>query len=183
MNVSLGAFMAQNSAGPNTKPEDRAIKGNKLTFTRTFDAPRERVWKTWTEPDRVKRWWGPEFFTAPFIKIDLRVGGKYLFCMRSPEGSDFWSSGVYREIVPMNRIVYSQNFADEMGNIIPASQIGLPGNWPPEIMVTVTFEEKGGKTKITVQEVGIPEEMREMAKLGMDQSLDKFAKVLEEQKA
>jgi uncharacterized protein YndB with AHSA1/START domain len=172
--------MGQESPGMKKSQDDRVTKRDTLIFTRIFDAPRERVWKTWTEPERVKRWWGPEFFTAPFIEIDLRVGGKYLFCMRSPDGSDFWSAGVYREIVPMNRIVYSQNFADELGNTIPASQIGLPGNWPAEIAVTVTFKEQGDRIKVTVQEVGIPEEMREMAELGMNQSLDKFAKVLEE---
>ena len=69
-----------------------------LTLTRVFEAPRERVWQTWTEPELVKLWQAPEDFTAPVVKIDLRVGGKYLFCMRSPEGRDFWSTGTYREI-------------------------------------------------------------------------------------
>src|SRR5207249_10001297 len=68
------------------------------------------------DPERAKRWWGPEGFTAPFIKIDLRVGGKYLFCMRSPDGKDYWSTGVYREIVPLQRIVSTDSFADEKGD-------------------------------------------------------------------
>ena len=175
--------MGQNSPGTKKSRDDQVKKVGKLTFTRLFEAPRERVWEAWTEPDLVKRWWGPKFFTAPFIEIDLHVGGKYLYCMRSPDGRDFWSSGVYREIVPMKRIVYSQNFADELGNTTPASQIGLPGDWPPEIMVTVTFEEQGGKTKIIVREVGIPKEMSDMAEAGMSESLDKLAKVLEEKKS
>ena len=70
-----------------------------LLITRTFDSPRELVWKAWTDPERVKRWWGPKGFTAPFCKIDLRVGGVCLNCMRSPDGKDYWSTGVYREIV------------------------------------------------------------------------------------
>ncbi len=76
-----------------------------LTITRVFDAPRELVWKAWTEPERVKRWWGPKSFTTPVSKIDLRVGGKYLYCMRSPEGKDFWGTGIFREIVAPERLV------------------------------------------------------------------------------
>lgn len=71
-----------------------------LVIRRILDAPREAVWKAWTDPDRLMRWWGPEGFTSPACRIDLRVGGKYLFCMRSPEGKDYWSTGVYRDIVP-----------------------------------------------------------------------------------
>ena len=74
-----------------------------LLITRVFDAPREFVWKAWTDPERFMRWWGPKNFTSPVSKIELRVGGTYLKCMRSPEGRDFWSTGVYREIVPMER--------------------------------------------------------------------------------
>ncbi|MFA6239944.1 MAG: SRPBCC domain-containing protein, partial [Candidatus Hydrogenedentales bacterium] len=92
-----------------------------LVIARVFDAPREMVWKAWTEPEQVKQWWGPEMFSAPVCTSDFRVGGKYLYCMRSPEGQDFWSTGTYEEIVPMERIVSSDSFADEKGNIISAS--------------------------------------------------------------
>ena len=73
---------------------------NAITITREFDAPREKVWRAWTDPDRLMKWWGPKGFTSPFCKIDLRVGGKYLYDMRSSEGRDYWSTGTYREIVP-----------------------------------------------------------------------------------
>jgi uncharacterized protein YndB with AHSA1/START domain len=63
------------------------------------------VWKAWTDPERVKRWWGPKGFTAPVCKIDLRVGGKFLYCMRSPDGKDYWNTDVYRDIVERERIV------------------------------------------------------------------------------
>ena len=78
---------------------------NALTITRIFDAPRDLVWKAWTDPEYYKKWWGPTYFTAPISKIDLRVGGKYLSCMRGPDGKDYWSTGVYREIVPLERLV------------------------------------------------------------------------------
>ena len=88
---------------------------DELVITRVLDAPREAVWKAWTDPTRFMLWWGPKGFISPACKIDLRVGGKYLACMRSPEGQDYWSTGVYREIVPRERIVCTDNFADERG--------------------------------------------------------------------
>ncbi len=66
------------------------------------------------------RWWGPKGFTSPACRIDLRVGGKYLFCTRSPDGRDFWSTGVYREILEPERIVCTDSFADEEGNVVSA---------------------------------------------------------------
>jgi uncharacterized protein YndB with AHSA1/START domain len=150
-----------------------------LTITRIFDAPREQVWKAWTKPEQVKRWWGPKVFTAPFIEIDLRVGGRYLYAMRSPEGKDFWSTGVYREIVPLERIVATDSFADEKGNIVPASRYGMAADWPRELLVTVTFDEQDGRTKLTLRHAGIPPgEMRDLAKAGWNESLDKLAESL-----
>ena len=110
-----------------TKPNTpvAASAGQGLVITRIFDAPRELVWKAWTNCEHLKRWWGPEHFTAPACKIDLRVGGKYLFCMRSPQGQDYWSTGVYREIVAPSRLAYTDNFADAQGNVVPASHYGL----------------------------------------------------------
>ncbi len=154
-----------------------AIKNKKeLIITRIFDAPRERIWKAWTEPERLKKWWGPKIFTAPVIKNDLRVGGRYLYCMRGPDGKDYWSTGVYREIVHMERIVVTDSFADEKGNVVPASHYGLIGDWPLELQVTVTFEEIGGKTKMILRHEGIPEgPMRDLTQTGWSESFDKLA--------
>lgn len=154
-----------------------------LVITRTFDAPRELVWKAWTDPEHMKRWWGPKDFTAPFIKMDLRVGGKYLFCMRGagPDGvvKDYWSTGVYREIVPRERLAMTDSFADENGNVVPASHYGMEGDFPMELMVTVTFEEMNGKTKMTLRHAGFPAgEMFEMAGAGWNTSFDKLAESL-----
>ena len=87
-----------------TKGRGPAAKGS-VVITRIFDAPRERVWKAWTDPEQLKHWWGPKGFTTPVFRADLRVGGALLYCMRSPEGKDYWGTGVYREIVPVTRIV------------------------------------------------------------------------------
>src|SRR5436309_6181260 len=112
---------------------------NELTIVRVFDAPREAVWKAWTDPERAKRWWGPKGFTAPFIEIDFRVGGKYLFCMRSPDGKDYWSTGTYREIVPMKKFVATDSFADAKGKVVPASYYGMDADFPLELLWIVTL--------------------------------------------
>ncbi len=155
-----------------------AIEKNKdeLTITRIFDAPRERVWKAWTDPELTKTWWGPKYFTAPVSKIDLRVGGKYLNCMRGPDGKDYWSTGTYREIVPHERLVVTDSFADEKGNVVPASHYGMAGDWPLELLVTVTLEDEGNKTKMVLRHEGIPAGlMREMTETGWSESFDKLA--------
>ena len=146
-----------------------------LVITRIFNAPREVVWKAWTDPEHIKRWWGPKNFTAPFIKTDFRVGGKYLYCMRSAEGKEYWSTGVYREIDPLKRIVATDSFADKEGNIVPASQYGMEGDWPLELLVTFTFEDEDGKTKFTLRHAGLPAgEMLKLTTDGWNESLDKF---------
>jgi uncharacterized protein YndB with AHSA1/START domain len=154
-----------------------------LIITRTFDAPRELVWKAWTEPEHVMRWWGPKNFTAPVSKIDLRVGGTTLNCMRGagPDGvvRDFWSTGVYREIVPQKKLVCTDSFADEKGNVVPASHYGMEGDWPLELLITVTFDETGGKTTMTLRHEGMPAgRNRELAEVGWNESFDKLAEYL-----
>ena len=159
-------------------------KSAELVITRIFDAPHELMWKAWTEPELLKRWWGPKVFTAPVIRIDFHVGGKYLYCMRSPDGQDFWSTGTYREIIPYKKIVVTDSFADEKGSIVPASQYGMTGDWPLELVVTLSFETQDGKTKFTLQHAGIPAgEMRDMTKVGWNESFDKLADVLLEEKS
>ncbi len=100
---------------------------NAVEITRIFNAPRELVWQAWTDPAHVMRWWGPKDFTSPACRIDLRVGGKYHFCMQAPDGQKIWSTGVYHEIVPLERLVYIDSFADEQGTPVPASYYGMGG--------------------------------------------------------
>ncbi len=149
---------------------------DELVITRVFDAPRHLVWKAWTEPEGIARWWGPQHFTAPVCQIDLRVGGTYLFCMRSPDGLDFWSTGVYREILEPERLVYTDNFADADGNVVPASYYGMGDDWPVTMQTTVTFEEHDGKTTLTLRQAGVPAgQMSELTRAGWNGSLDKLA--------
>lgn len=153
-----------------------------LVITREFDAPRELVWRAWSEPEMFKRWWGPEGYTAPVVEIDFRVGGKFLGCMRAPNGKDFWSTGTYLEIVEPERIVTTDSFADEKGNVVPASHYGFPEDHPTEMKVTVTFEDLGGdRTRMTLLHEGLPGgAMREGAGQGWSTSFDKLAAVLAE---
>jgi uncharacterized protein YndB with AHSA1/START domain len=170
--------MTQESSKPTTTAAENA-----LVIERVFDAPRELVWKAWTEPERLMRWHGPKDFTCPHYEADFRVGGKYLACMHGPPGSDFdrdfWSTGVYREIVPLERIVCTDSFADEKGNVVPATHYGMEGDFPLEMLVTVTFEDLGGRTKMTLRHEGLPAgEMREGAGGGWNESFDKLAEYL-----
>lgn len=159
------------------------VVDNELVIERIFDAPRALVWKAWTDPEFMKRWFGPETFTAPVVKLDLRVGGRYVNCMRSPEGQEVWSTGVYREIVEPERIVCTDAFADEHGNQVPGSYYGMGEDWPEELLVTFLFDElEKGKTKFTLHHRGIPEgQMRESTVAGWNGSFDKLAAILRDE--
>jgi len=109
-----------------------------LVIERVFDAPRELVWKAWTEAEQVMLWWGAKGI-MPVCNMDFRVGGVYLFCVRTPEGQDYWSTGVYREIVPLERIVFTDSLADEKGNVVPATHYGMSADIPLEMLVTGMF--------------------------------------------
>ena len=154
-------------------------KNNSITITRIFNAPREHIWRQWTDSDQFTCWWGPKDFTAPYTNMDLRVGGKYLYCMRSPEGKDYWGTGTYKEISEPNRIVYTDSFADEHGNVVPASYYGVVTDMPLELEVEITFEDMLGKTRMTLKHYGMTEkDMREMTKAGWNESFDKLAECL-----
>jgi len=163
-----------------TNPQETTEQA--LVIERTFDAPRELVWKAWTEPEHAMRWWGPKGFTSPACEIDFRVGGKVLFAMQSPEfngGESIWSTGVYREIVPLERIVMTDSFADADGNVVAATHYGMGEEFPLEMLVTVTFEDLDGKTRMTLRHEGLPAgEMKDGAGVGWNESFDKLAESL-----
>jgi uncharacterized protein YndB with AHSA1/START domain len=169
--------------GTATRPKKEQAKGrarkNELVITRIFDAPRERVWKAWTDPGEARQWWGPKGFTTPSLSVDLRVGGIFRYCMRSPEGKDYWGTGVYREIVPGKRIVYTDSFADEKGNVVPATYYGMGADIPLEMLVTVSFEEENGQTKVTLRHAGMPVgPHRDGAMQGWNEMFDKLVEHL-----
>lgn len=156
-----------------------------LVFTRVFDAPVERVWKAWTDAEDVKRWWGPDHFTAPLARLDVRPGGTSLVCMRAPAefgGQDMYSTWHYRDVVPRQRIVYFHNLADAEGRTLDPATLGMPPDFPQDVRNTVTFRALGQtQTELTVTEHDWPVgQMMEMSRLGMEQCLDKMARLFAE---
>ena len=150
-----------------------------IIISRVFDAPRKLVWEAWTDPEHAKRWWGPKEFTTPFCKIDFRVGGTYLFCMRSPDDKDYWSTGTYLEIITLEKIVMTDSFANEKGDVVHASHYGMEDDFPLEMLVTVTFEENDGKTKMTLRHAGLPTGMMsDMTNAGWNSMFDKLEELL-----
>ena len=150
-----------------------------IVITRLFDAPRDAAWRVWTDPGLVMQWWGPKGYTSPSCRIDLRAGGSYLYCMRSPEGRDFWSTGRFREVKEPERIVCTDSFADEKGSIVPAAYYGMTADFPLEMLLTVTFGMQAGRTLLTIRHTGLPAgEMRDQTRAGWNESLDKYAGVL-----
>jgi len=143
-----------------------------LVIERVFEAPRELVWRAWTEPQHFMLWYGPKGFTLPTCEIDFRVGGRFLFGMRSPDGQEYSTTGVFREIVTLERFVHTESMADEQGNAVPAT----------ETTVTVTLEDLGGgKTKLTLQQTGWSDDsMAAGASAGWNQAFDKLAATLAE---
>jgi uncharacterized protein YndB with AHSA1/START domain len=111
-----------------------------LVISRVFDAPPRRLFEVWTDPEHIARWWGPRGFTVPHHEIDIRVGGAFRVCMRSPDGTDHWVRGVYREIVAGKRLVFTYAWEDEKGE---------PRH---ETLVTFTFVAEGDKTKLTLRQ-------------------------------
>ncbi|MGE5293649.1 MAG: SRPBCC domain-containing protein [Solirubrobacterales bacterium] len=155
-----------------------------LVITRTLNAPRELVFKAWTEPEQVMRWWGPKTYTTPACEIELRLGGIFRTCMRSPEGRDYWSQGIYHEIDEPNRIVFSDAFSDEHGHMVSPTQYGMSDDWPTETIVTVSLSEHAGKTRLVLQHWPLqPSPERDLCQQGWNESLDKLAEYLVEETA
>ena len=111
-----------------------------LLFTRVFDAPRSKVFRAWTDPEQLVQWYAPEGFSVAFLEMDVRPGGAWRKCMRSPEGKDYWRHGTYLEVVAPQRLVFTY-FSDD-----PASTPEHP------TVVTMVFEDQGAKTLMTFRQ-------------------------------
>jgi uncharacterized protein YndB with AHSA1/START domain len=154
----------------------------RMVVTRVIDAPRELVWRAWTDPQYVMQWWGPKGFTSPVCKIDFRVGGKFLCCMRTPDGQDFWNVGEYHEIVPLEKIVSSMYFSDAEGNKVEPEHYGIEHEAIEGAYDVTTFEDFGdGQTKLTFTGNEPMEDAINSGQLeGWKQILDKVAAVIAE---
>lgn len=158
-----------------TSDGERASWAGGLIVERVFEAPRALVWQAWTEPEHFRRWYGPSGMTTHTCEIDFRVGGRYLFGLGSPEGFDYWNTGVYRQIVAPERFVATMCLADKEGNVVPASHYGMPEGAPSVTLLTVILDDLGdGKTKLTLTQAGWPDAMAEGAGTGWNQAFDKL---------
>jgi uncharacterized protein YndB with AHSA1/START domain len=140
-----------------------------LVITRVFDAPRRLVFRAWTQPEHLTRWWGPAGFTLVCCEMDVRPGGAWFRRMRSPEGTEYVKRGIYREIVAPERMVFT--YVNENAD----------GSLGPETLVTVTFEQLGAKTRLTLHHTGF-ESMasRDAHEGGWTSCLERFAEYLAE---
>jgi uncharacterized protein YndB with AHSA1/START domain len=160
-----------------------------FVISRIFDAPRDLVWKSFTEPGRMQQWWGPKGVTVIKSEMDLRPGGSYHYAMRTPDGQTMWGKMAYREITPQSRIVFVNSFSDEAGG---TTRHPMAPTWPLEMLSIFTFEQEGGKTKFTVKwsPLNASEEERaafaaghDSMKQGWGGTLDKLAAYLPKAKA
>jgi uncharacterized protein YndB with AHSA1/START domain len=126
----VDARTSDNDAFAMTMPSDR-----ELVFTRVFNAPRQRVFDAWTKPEHLVRWYGCHSSSLVVCEVDLRVGGSYCFVARMADGTEHALSGVYRDIAPPERLVFTQRFNDDPDK---------------EALVALLFEERHGKTTMTM---------------------------------
>jgi uncharacterized protein YndB with AHSA1/START domain len=145
-----------------------STENRELVITRIFNAPRELVFEMWTNPEHLTRWWGPTDFTLPSCEIDFKVGGKYRYCMHAPDGEDHWVWGVYQEITPPEKLIFTWDREDPDGT--PRSKS----------TVTLTFEDAEGKTKFTLRQGTFEHQWDcDEHSEGWTQTLDRLAALVE----
>ena len=120
-----------------------------FVLERTYDAPRELVWKALTEAERLAEWWGPKGVEIRVKTLDVRPGGAFHYCMVTPQG-EIWGKFVFREIDQPSRLVFTNGFADADGNFAPSPYHHL-GAWPLEVLSIWTLDERDGKTTFTLR--------------------------------
>jgi uncharacterized protein YndB with AHSA1/START domain len=141
---------------------------SELLITRVFDAPRALVFKAWSQPEHLARWWGPKGFTLIACEMDVRPGGAWFRRMRSPEGIEYIKRGIYREIVAPERLVFT--YVDEDAD----------GSVGPETVVTVSFEEIGERTRLSLHHTGFDSiASRDAHEGGWTSALERFTEYLE----
>jgi uncharacterized protein YndB with AHSA1/START domain len=155
--------------------QDTAVE-NDIVIHRVFKLPISKVWQALTVAENFKKWWGPEGYSCPYSTMEARKEGKYLNCMRGPDGKETWSTGVVKEFIPEEKLVITDSFSDSKGNIIDASEAGMPGEWPRELLITFELEEADGATKLKLTHEGIPEEMHDDCVKGWNGCFDKLEK-------
>ena len=143
------------------------VSDRDLVITRIFDAPRDLVWKAWTEPERITQWLAPKGFTIPMAEGELRAGGRWRQAMVTPDGQELRLGGVYREITPPERLVFTHAWDDEHGN---------PGH---ETTVTVELIDLGSRTEMRFRQGEFKSiESREGHEGGWSECFDRLEEIL-----
>ncbi|WP_431284094.1 SRPBCC domain-containing protein [Humitalea sp. 24SJ18S-53] len=118
-----------------------------FSINRDLNAPRDTVWRAWTDPDALKGWWGPKGFVLHHCAMDLRPGGMFLYGMRSPDGAPMWGRWAFREVVAPSRLVFVTSFSDAQAGI---TRHPMAPTWPAEMLCTLTLEESGQGTRLSL---------------------------------
>ena len=132
----------------NLNASSNDAKSEDFILTRSFDAPRDLLWKVWTQPEHLSQWFSPKGFTVIAAKMDFRPGGIYHYGLRSSDGTAMWGKWEFREIVAPERIVLIQCFSDEHGGL---TRPPFAEDWPQHILSTMTFSERGTRTTFTLR--------------------------------
>lgn len=160
---------------------DKTVSENAIVIERTFDAPTDVIWQMWTQPEHFQNWYGPQGFTVPVAQMDVKVGGKRLVCMemQMPDRAmKMWTMGEYLEVVPTERLVYTDIMADENGNPVSPTAYGMDDSHPTTTQVTVLLEAIEGGTKMTMTHAGVPKN-EQGANEGWNQSFTKLENYVE----
>lgn len=167
----------------NTLPlehKNNSVDAPLIVMTRIFQAPVEWVWKAWTDPKIIEQWWGTTGNRSKFGCVEFREGGKFFVNIEEANGSIIWRTGTYEKIIPHKKIVCTDSFSDKDGNIVLGNDIGMLGNWPRKLYITIEFEEiDPQQTKMVVSHEGVPKDGQDECVEGWNESLDKFAEVVE----
>ena len=152
------------------------VEGLELVMERSFEAPKELVFSMFTEPDHIVRWWGPTDWETSVYKMDVKSGGIWHYCMRSPDGQESWGKSIYHEIDPPNKLVYTDIFSDEQENEVEGM---------PKMLITMVFSSEGPKcTIISSTKFDSKEELQKVIDMqaveGMAQTYDRLEAYLAE---
>jgi uncharacterized protein YndB with AHSA1/START domain len=153
------------------RPNAAEFGEGSVTIRRTFDAPRALVWRAWTDPKIMAQWFGPRMFTTPVCELDVRVGGALRIVMRGPDGNEYPMKGVFTEVVPEERLVFTNIPTDGSGNHLMEGE------------TRVTFADAGGKTELAVTAhmvgcVPLAKQMLAGMEMGWTQTIDKLGEVV-----
>jgi uncharacterized protein YndB with AHSA1/START domain len=171
------------AAGQEIPDEEEEVMSNEtigahdVVVTRRLEAPPERVWRAWSDPDDVRAWWGPKGFSSPLCRMDFREGGTTLVSMRSDQGWEIYNTWTYVSIEPTSRIEFVNRFADADGNAVVPADLGMPPGIPDEVRHVVTITPLGASaTELTVHESGYADEQTAaISRAGMEECIDKMA--------